>query len=272
MKKLFITVLALLPQLLLAGAFGTRGGGDVLSSEFFSVLHRQWRFLALSADSKWIQVHQQLNQSQFLVRFTEETLTLENQPVQAINDRTNGIILVSQKAWKDLSSEQKENLVSHEVLSILGYEDNNYQLSQKLKKSIEDIKHSPFLYWKNKIQIMVKSELPAEFFFSVQAIFANKQRDTEELFCQAKLKSNKNSKLILTEIIPRKSFYFAPDVSYQSNTITLSFSSRNETNHLLVVCTNISWNPAGFQSPEDYTLEKVLDALEPILKTHASRL
>lgn len=271
MKNIFITLITLFPQLLLAGAFGTRGGGDVLANEFFSILHKQSRFLALSTDSQWILVHQQLNQSQFVVRFTEENLTLDNQSVQAINDRTNNVILVSIKAWKDYSQEQKESLVLHEVLSILGYQDNNYQLSQRLKKSIEDIKNSPFSYWKNRMQIRVKSDFPAEFFFSAKDIFANKQRDTEDLFCHAKLNSKNNSRMILTEITPQKSFYFAPDVSYQSNTITMIFSSRNETNHLLVVCTNVSRNPAAFQPPEDYTLEKIIDTLEPVLKAPAKR-
>lgn len=267
MKTIFITLFAFIPQILLAGAFGTRGGGDLFSKEFFTILENQWRFLSLSQDSKLTYLNQQWNQANFVVRFTEEPLFVENQPVQAINDRSAGLILVSLKVWKSLSLVQKEELTNHEVLSILGYEDNDYHYSQTVKKNIDSIKNSPILHWKKKLQITVKEGLQPKFYFSRNGIFTVRQKSTEELFCHANLKLTKKTMMSLTEVTTKKEFYFAPDISYQGNTITLSFSSRNGTDYLQVVCTNSSQNPAGLTSPEDFTLERILDTLEPILKT-----
>jgi hypothetical protein len=67
---------------------------------------------------------------------TENSLMVNGAFVVAMNDRKTKTIYVDKSKWNILTDEQKMNLVIHEYISVLGYEDNDYALTYILSKKL----------------------------------------------------------------------------------------------------------------------------------------
>jgi hypothetical protein len=114
------------------------GGGNTAAAEFYQLGQATLKSLnqthpIVEAGAVRVQISDLVGALESsTVEFSNETLSLNNVAVQAINTPSQKRIVVSQKAWAGLSPSQKRQLIVHELLGLLGIDDTHYKTSASI--------------------------------------------------------------------------------------------------------------------------------------------
>lgn len=249
-----------------SGSFGVRGGGDVYAEEFHSFVRSEILYLKLSPSAAVLNFYHQYYKQldKITVRFTGDNLFLDNTPVQAINDRATKLVLVSVVSWKKLSFYEKKVLAFHEFVSVLGFDDSNYQLSQMIIDEIERIKSSSLVLWRNKMELPLKAIVAAPFYFSKDGVFATDLLISKTPYCYLHGKNRPEGIYKLYNFQFQKSIFISKDLAYQNNEISFSMQSQNKTHSIDVICKYQS-ETVGMSNPNEINLQNFIDSLKPLL-------
>lgn len=116
-------------------------GGDVVSAEFISVavnsLNRIGKCGGVDADQKLV-IESLKNVVRTASVYSENTVSLKNHEVDAVNFPSNKIIVVNRTRWSQFSELEKVLLVIHEYLWLTGRDDSDYKYSFRLIKLYQE--------------------------------------------------------------------------------------------------------------------------------------
>lgn len=116
-------------------------GGDAYAAEFFVLLDASIARMPLTmilADNQ-IMDRERISIARQLLKVTSvDSLTLDGREVSAINrpQTSPPSIVLSRTIWQKLTQNQKQQLVLHEVLPIIGVYDKDYQNSARISQQL----------------------------------------------------------------------------------------------------------------------------------------
>lgn len=134
MKKILCIILVLMPAFSFAGPRVIGGGGDAYALQFVAVAQKLVdRFQEYPMEGIQVEDLKAAVEST-VVESTDQLLTLNGVPKDAINYPATQKIIFNRARWVAISEKEKEALVLHEYLGILEVENGDYKISKGILK------------------------------------------------------------------------------------------------------------------------------------------
>jgi hypothetical protein len=132
--KRTITIGGVVTLLVLAGTMSGGGGGDGIASEFLSIGHETLEaYRSGTFSNAQFDISLLLKSLESLkVSSTPDDLIVDGAQKDAKNWPAAGRIKINRERWNNLSWSDRQRLVVHEIVSVNGYDDHDYGISNAI--------------------------------------------------------------------------------------------------------------------------------------------
>jgi hypothetical protein len=133
-RTILVSYVALASFAVLGGTMSGGGGGDGVAAEFMSIAHEVLEAVGGTVISKTnINTDKLITSLEGVtVSSTTDDLVVDGVEKDAENWPDRNLIEINRPRWSGLSSKDRQRLVVHEIVSVNGYDDQDYSISDAI--------------------------------------------------------------------------------------------------------------------------------------------